>query len=135
LSGRMGVRVQKRVRNPNGGLAVGPRKSGLSFGIMRLIDDSSECNFLESLQGPYNEIPSTKAVRAGLFHQPTNVNHFKLADVQAIFFRRRHQRRRPPPAKIRPGSHVSRDCGPRRGGALTAEDPDGFGTEEEFGSP
>jgi hypothetical protein len=38
---------------PNGGLAVGSRRSGLSFGIMRLIDDGSECNFLESLQGPY----------------------------------------------------------------------------------
>jgi hypothetical protein len=40
---------------------------------MRLIEESSECNFLESLQGPYNETPSTKAVSAGLFHQPTNV--------------------------------------------------------------
>src|SRR5262249_44132901 len=52
-------------------------------------------------------------------------------EAQALFCRRRHQASRPPLAKIRPGSHVSRDCGPRRGGALTAEDPDGFGTEEE----
>src|SRR5262249_1561245 len=36
---------------------------------------------------------------------------------------------------IRPGAHVRRDCGPRRGGALTAEDPDGFGNGRRVHKP
>ena len=52
LSGRMSVGLQKRSdgvrRDPNGGLAVGPRRSGLSVWIMRLIDDNGECHFLDN---------------------------------------------------------------------------------------
>src|SRR5215831_9520191 len=41
-------RVKNGPTDPNGDLAVGPCRSGLSFGIMRLIDDISECNFLDN---------------------------------------------------------------------------------------
>src|SRR5215469_17078029 len=54
--------------------------------MIRLIDDGSECNFLDNRSGA--------AICAF---------EYTASLVQAIFRRRRHQPRRPPPAKIRPG--------------------------------
>src|SRR5215469_17017504 len=40
--------VRLSLPDPNGGLAVDPRRSGLSVWIMGLIDDNGECHFLDN---------------------------------------------------------------------------------------